>query len=330
MEHDAKEPTTASTVARQKTKTRWLKPVIQLSILALVAWGIGRTIFEARDKFADAGFSPGQLSPGWIALAAFFYALGMVPSCVYWKNTLAAMGQHPSWPATIRAFYIGHLGKYVPGKALVVVLRTGLIRGPRVNTTIAATSVFVETLTMMGVGATVAAVLLGLLFREHQTLLWLAIFLAACAGVPTWPPLFRRIVGWLQLRRATPEIEEAVAGLDYRLMAIGWITITIGWFLLGLSLYSVIQSLPNTGINDFLSHWPLLTACVALAMVAGFLSLLPGGVGVREFVVMTLLAPVYGEVTAIVSAIVLRAVWLGTEVVIAGILYPLSNRSTGD
>ena len=58
---------------------------------------------------------------------------------------------------TTRAYYVGHLGKYVPGKALVVIIRTGLISGPRVDTTVAAVSIFIETLTMMAVGAFLAA-----------------------------------------------------------------------------------------------------------------------------------------------------------------------------
>jgi hypothetical protein len=64
-------------------------------------------------------------------------------------------------------------------------------------------------------------------------------------------------------------------------------------------------------------------AAVSLAMVAGFLSLLPGGVGVREYVVLTLLAPAVGTVAALVSAVLLRLCWLAAELVAAGVLYPL-------
>ena len=91
----------------------------------------------------------------------------------------------------MRAFWIGHLGKYVPGKAMVVILRTGLVYSDRVNRTVAVTSVFIETLTMMAVGAFVAAASL-MLTSENSTLMWLALGLMLMSGVPTWPPLFRR------------------------------------------------------------------------------------------------------------------------------------------
>ncbi|MCS5631186.1 MAG: hypothetical protein NZ744_10190, partial [Pirellulaceae bacterium] len=56
-----------------------------------------------------------------------------------------------------------------------------------------------------------------------------------------------------------------------------------------------------------------IMAAVALSMVAGFLSLLPGGAGVREIVISTLLTPLIGPVFAIISAISLRVVWLLCE-----------------
>jgi uncharacterized membrane protein YbhN (UPF0104 family) len=66
---------------------------------------------------------------------------------------------------------------------------------------------------------------------------------------------------------------------------------------------------------------PLLTACAALAVVAGFLSLVPAGAGVREYVIMTLLAAEYGAVAAVAAAILLRLVWMVSEVLVSVILY---------
>jgi uncharacterized membrane protein YbhN (UPF0104 family) len=173
---------------------------------------------------------------------------------------------------------------------------------------------------MMGVGAFVAAALLGVLYREHVWLLWLSIGLMLCAGAPTLPPIFRRLVRMVGVRRVNPQIDAALAGLDFRLMSFGWITVGLGWFLLGLSLWAILKAIPVPA-PVMLNDWPLLTACVALAMVAGFLSLLPGGIGIREYVVMTLLAGPFGAGAAAVSAILLRLVWLLSELTLAGILY---------
>ena len=105
----------------------------------------------------------------------------------------------------------------------------------------------------------------------------------------------------------------------------GWLSLTVGWVLLGLSLWAVMQAIPEVDQSglELLPDLPLFTACVSLALVAGFLSLLPGGVLVRELVVMTLIAadPKYGPLVAIVSAVLLRLTWLISELFVSGILY---------
>jgi len=297
----------------------WGKQVARLVVCGLVAWGLWRTVASAQDKFAAENFDWRTLQSGWLIAAGALYLAGMLPSGLFWWQALRAMGQRPTLFETMRAFYVGHLGKYFPGKALVVVIRTALIRSQRVDTTVAAASVFVETLTMMAVGAVVAAVLLAKLFREYPTLLVLAIGLAVCAGVPTYPPLFRRLLRMLQVQRANPNIDQAIDGLGVKLMGFGWLAIAGGWLLIGLSLWGTLKSMPNVPVT--LADLPLITATVSLAMVAGFLSLIPGGLGVREFVVMTLFVPAFGEVAAIVSALVLRLVWLVAELVAAAALY---------
>ena len=309
--------------AKQKKLVMTLcKQGLRLLVLALVAWGIWRTFEQARDQFAAQPLSLSDIEPAWIGLAALLYVLGLTPCWIFWQQTLQAMGQRPQWRDSLRAFWVGHLGKYVPGKAMVVVLRTGLVRGPKVDGTVAAVSVFVETLTMMAVGALVSASIL-MVYARHWEYTLLALGLMICAGVPTLPPIFRRLVRMLQVRRANPDIDRAIGGLNYRLMFSGWLWIAAGWFVLGLSLWAVLRSLagaqqvPAASLSDL----PLLTACVGLAMVAGFLSLIPGGFGVRDGILWTLLAPTYGPVAAAVSVIVLRVVWLLSDVLLSGLLY---------
>ncbi len=67
--------------------------------------------------------------------------------------------------------------------------------------------------------------------------------------------------------------------------------------------------------------FPLLLASVTLAVVLGFASLIPGGLGVREWVLNELLSPQLGYVAAFAGTIIVRLVWLVTEVVISIILY---------
>ncbi len=301
---------------------------LKLAIVAAVVWGIWHTVAGAWDDIQQQSFSVREIRPLWIVAAALLYLLGLLPSAIFWHRVLHALGQRPGFGETLRAYYIGHLGKYVPGKAMVVVLRAGLIRSGKVDTTVAAVSVFVETLTLMAVGAFVAAAVIATSYRSETFLLLLAVGLMLASGVPTLPPIFRRIVRFLRVARANPEIDKRLDGLSYRLMIGGWLGMAAGWFVIGASLWATLMAMPNVELS--VGDWPLLTAAVCLAMVAGFLSLIPGGLGVRELVLIPLLSLRFSTIVAIVAPILLRLAWMGAELAISAVLYATVPAAKGD
>jgi uncharacterized membrane protein YbhN (UPF0104 family) len=301
--------------------------------LALVLAGIVWEVYKAKHAFAEYEFKFTDVDFRWLAVAGAAYLLGMLPMGLFWFAVMRALAQRPRLGETLRAFYIGHLGKYVPGKAMVVVLRTGLVRSQRVDTTVAAVSVFTETLTMMAVGAFLAAVILAIRFADQWLLLLLAVGLMLCAGLPTWPPLFRKLVYLLKVRKLNPQIGDLLQGLTLRLMLGGWLANLAGWCLFGVSLWATFRAMPGLVPQpvDLVETFPLMTTTVCLAMVAGFLSLLPGGVLVREYIILTLMEGPFGTVAACVSAVLLRVVWMAAEALLAGVLYfSVRRRSAAD
>ena len=297
------------------------KVVVFLLVAAGVAWTVRRALQDVRER----EFSLSSLDYRWIIVAGAAYLIGISPCWAFWHRTLHAMGQSPTMWESFRAYYISHLGKYVPGKAMVVVIRTGWIRSPRTDMTIAAVSVFVETLTMMAMAAFTSAAILLVFYRENIYLLLLAPALMICAGLPTLPPILRRIVRVARVKKINPDIEQALEGISYPLMLSGWSTIFVGWLFLGTSLWAVLLAIP--GVNPTITDLPLLVVCVALPSVAGFLSFIPGGLGVRELVATVLLVNALhiSELDAGVSAIMLRLSWLLAEGSILVILYVVSR-----
>lgn len=259
----------------------------------------------------------------WWGLAVGCYGVTMLLSGLYWTVALRALGQQPEWGRALLAFFASQLGKYVPGKAMVVIIRTDMIRGPFVQPLPAAASVFVETLTWIAVGATIACVLIGGQFRDQTAMLGTALVLAIAAGVVTCPPVFRALTRRVLGRRPPAEVQ-FVNGLGWDSAAAGWGLLGIGWLLNGFSLWLVLAGIPGTDLvwNDI---WVTL-ACVTLATVAGFVSLLPGGLGVRELVMLPLLGTRFGPGTALIAAIVIRLVWLATELAGAIMIYGLGKR----
>jgi uncharacterized membrane protein YbhN (UPF0104 family) len=311
---------------------RNIKIVLQLVIVVLVGWGISRSVQRGLADLAGQNASLGSLRWGWIALAGVFYGVGLFPMCWFWHGLLHRMGQQPRWLETIRAYYIGHLGKYVPGKVMVVVLRSGLIQSQRVDTTVAVVSVFVETLTSMATGAFLSAVVLLIWYEQNYLLQIVAIGLMTGTALATLPPILKRLIRFLKRKNSPEELDRVLTNIGWSTIARGWIASAIGWCFIALSLWATLKGIPllmevPLTVESFAS----LLSSSALAVVAGFVSLLPGGFLVREWVLDQLVAPTYGAAVAVIAAILLRLIWLVTELLLSIILYllPVSGKKTG-
>ena len=232
------------------------------------------------------------LHPGWLALSGGLYLIALLPEGLFWHWALKALGQDVGLLETLRAYYVGHLGKYVPGKAMVIVLRTGLIHSHRIDTSIAVASVFLETLTMMAVGACIAVPVLAIWFTHNPALIAAAVATAVVAGLPTLPPVFSRLARLLGVGRSSPAVAQKLAGFDYRTLLCGWTVMVFGWVVMGTSLWAMLHGLDFPA--DLAQWWYLYTAIVAMAVVGGFASMIPGGLGSREAVFALLLGPLVG------------------------------------
>lgn len=252
--------------------------------------------------------------------AAGLYLIGLLPPAMFFHQTLLHMNQRPPIFASLRAHIMGHMGKYVPGKAMVVVIRSGAIStaGVRVSTSIVAA--VIETLLMMAVGATLAAVLV-LALDLPRMFSGMAVSLAVCAATPTLPPIFRFVVRRIAAAKPGVEKELQHVSIDWSLILCGWGWMILMWLAIASSFCLLVQASPGVDPGMFeVRDYLLASATIALAVVAGFVSLLPGGAGVRELVVSTLLAPRLGAANALFAAVLARLVFLGIDVLAGSLL----------
>ena len=309
-----------------------MRILIRGAILGLVSWGIYLTVSDAWAALSGE-MIPWQPDPVWLVVAAMFYLLGMLPMALFWHRSLLALGCHPRLFETLRAYCIGSLGKYVPGKAMVVVLRTRLLMSARTGGTATTVSVFLETLTMMAVGAFLALSIFLIWLNDHiqqyPFLIPLAVALLIAAGLPTCPGIFKKIVLQLGTARIDGDMVNRLGGIRWALMRNGWILMFLGWCCFAGSLWSIVRGI---GLDHAISvaAWPYCVAAITMAIVAGFLSLIPGGAGVREYLISVILGHFYfaavldlpfSEATALVVAVVLRLLWLAVEFGLALIFY---------
>ena len=312
---------------------KWLWRLAKLAIVALVLGAVWHTFQHDRSRLSDYHW---HVRVGWLGLSAGLYILGILPAAWFWHYVLNALGQEAGLAEAIRAYYIGHLGKYVPGKALVVVLRAGLVRSHRVSASLAAVSVFFETFTMMAVGGFISAAILASWFREHQVLFWGSLGAMVCSGLPTFPPVFKWAVRITGVGGSDATTLEKIDKLGAGALLVGWGAMTVGWVLLALSYWAVLMGMGVEGTRP-LADLPRYTAGVCLAVVAGFLSFIPGGFFAREAVLKEMMEPYFRLVAApldpsaaaTISAVLLRLVWLVSELAVSVILYLAGRRALG-
>jgi len=301
------------------TLRRWFVLAVKLLIVAVVLWLVRGTLEQSWNYLVE---HPRSLRPNWLALSGGLYLIALLPEGLFWHWALKALGQDVGLLETLRAYYIGHLGKYVPGKAMVVVLRTALIHSHRVDASIAVASVFLETLTMMAVGGSIAVPVLAIWFSHDPAFLAAAVGTAIVAGLPTLPPVFSWLARMVGVGYSSPAVAQKLAGFDYRTLICGWAAMVCGWVVMGTSLWAMLRGLDFPA--NLAQSWYLYTAIVAMAVVVGFVSMIPGGLFAREAVFTGLLGPlVGGGAMALIVAAALRLTWLLAELLISAILYPL-------
>ncbi len=318
----------------QSKSRRWTIRLIQAVILLVVAFFIYRMVASSWHEIGDSSRLE-DINWAWLAAAMLIYVVGLIPAAWFWSVVLDRTGQRERPLHLAAAYFVGGLGKYVPGKAMVVVIRVAMLRNRTCSLRAAAASVFYETLTMMAVGGFLGAGIVAVLYRDRWFYVLIALGMAFASLAPTLPPVF----AWLTTRLGAgsgadsadagePNNDAAISPpakrIDAATMLIGWAAHLVGWTVLGCSLWAVCAALGFQAAESY-AAWPIqLAVCVAatcLAMVAGFLSLIPAGALVRESMILAVLAPAYGKTEALVAAIVLRLVWLAGELLISSLLY---------
>jgi hypothetical protein len=307
----------------------WLKAGLAVAIVGGVGWQFARLL--AQPELWDR---PWHLHPGWLAVCILTYVAGLGCWGAFWLRLLHRLGLRPPAGAAFRAYYVSHLGKYVPGKAWAILLRATLL--PGVRPAVAALTATYETLTTMAAGALIAVCLTPWLLAGQEGLGWQALGLLALAGIPILPGVFNMVIGRVArpfLDPASPPPRLPAAALPEGLALSG-----LGWAWLGVSVLALLQALVPDAPAPMPGFALRCLAFNALSYVAGFLALpAPGGLGVREAILQHLLAAelraAHSETVAAglgaLAVVVLRLVWTATDLGTAALVYWRPARPEG-
>jgi hypothetical protein len=305
---------------------RWAKRALKIALGPVIFCAVIRHVSRVWGDLSRRGQSL-QVDWIWIVVALALYLIGLGAFGAFFGRVVRCSSSQVRYMPALRAYLMSQVGKYVPGKAMVIVLRIFLLSPYGALPATTALATLYETSTMMAAGGLVAA----LVFTArppsplsvpvgfgHVVAIPLAVIGLGLAGgflVFLEPRVFSRFLS--VLRVPFPNMgTDAVPKLRQRMLGEGLLWSFLGWTLQGLSLLAVIRALIPTGLAA--TDWPLVVASLALASVSGFaVAIFPGGLVVREGVLMAALMPILGEDMAVIAALVLRLVWVLGEVLTA-------------
>ena len=274
----------------------------RVALALLLAAALALAVGSLAAQWPDVRAGAAELSVGPTAGAVVAVLLSLGANLLAWQAMLAGLGVVVPLRRAARIFFVGQLGKYVPGSIWPVVAQMELGAGYGLSRSV----IGAAGLLTLGVAVPVG-LLLGLL--AVPTLLssggstYLLVFLALPAAVvvlspPVLNPLLDRALRLLR----RPALEQQLTATT--IVRVAALTGT-SHLLLGVHAWLLARDLGAEGPALLL----LAVGAFALANVAGLLALpLPAGAGVREAVLVLCLAPVLPVGKSLLLALLSRAI----------------------
>jgi uncharacterized membrane protein YbhN (UPF0104 family) len=280
-------------------------------LLLLLLLALGAAVWSLADQWRGVRDGVSQLSvlPVVGAFAAALASLGV--SLLTWRSTLAGLGTRLPLTTAARIFFVGQLGKYLPGSVWPVLAQMEL----GASYGLSRSQVGTASLLALGIGVP-GALLIGTLAAP-------ALFSGGAAGFAFVFLAFPVAVTLLCPRVLNPVLDHGfrllrrppLAGrLSGRAIVRVAVLSGVANLLLGVQAYLLAVDLGAHGARVL----PLVVGGFTLATVAGLLALpVPAGAGVREAVLVAALSPVLPVSLALLVAVISRILLTAADLTMA-------------
>ncbi|MEU8145482.1 lysylphosphatidylglycerol synthase transmembrane domain-containing protein [Nonomuraea sp. NPDC048901] len=278
-------------------KAPGLRKAVRFGFL-LVALGFGGWAVASQWDAVVAGFA--RLS--WPLLAASLVGVVAALLCAMmtWRTLLADLGSPLPLRPAAKVFFVGQLGKYIPGAVWPVLAQMEMGRDLGVPRPRSAAAFFLMMPIQLASGLLVTLAMLG-----WDRFGWL-LLLVPVLLVLLEPKVINGLIGF-GLRKLKREPLERRLTRRGMLTALGWAL--AGWISYGVHLYFIV---PQSGLLFAIGAF-------ALSWSLGIMSfVVPAGAGVREVVMVGVLSPVMPAGPAIAVALSSRIVIIIGDLICAG------------
>jgi uncharacterized membrane protein YbhN (UPF0104 family) len=305
-------------------RIRWRR-VAQVTILLLA---LGFLAALVRSQGAALQAYRWQLAPVWALVALAGLELTWLFELDTWRLILRSLGGQLAYRQAVPAWFLSNIVRYIPGNVWQFLGMAELAAEHGVPRLVTLTSIVLHQAISTAAGLALAAAYFAaagqgergsipyVWFDRLRVLLWLM----PLGLLLLHPAILERVLNWGMVRLRRPTVQVTLTWGQVWLLCLRY---GVVWLLMGLSFAALVRSLALVRAVEA----PYLVACWAGAYVIGYLSLLtPSGLGVREGVMVLLLAAIMPEGVAAVVAIVARLWMVAGELLGAGAALLLLRR----
>lgn len=285
-----------------------LLPALRMAFLVAVA---GFAWLGLRGRFEEIGRAVQATSLPGAAGACVLVLLGLAATGLLWLQIMAGLGARLPRRTGLAMFFVGQLGKYIPGSVWTIGAQAQMAgrHGVPVRTTVAAGLVFLGYHLVTGILVGMLVVLLGGLDAPWPG--WLSALAAAGSATAIAPPVVRRSIRLL----VRAELRIGWAGT---LLVLALMTTT--WAAYAQALVLLAPGLPWSDVAAYGGAFALAYAVGVVVVVA------PAGVGAREALFVLLLTPLSSVAAATAVALLARAVHTAADGLMAAGWWSLARR----
>jgi uncharacterized membrane protein YbhN (UPF0104 family) len=286
--------------------------VVAVAVVVALVWGVAR-------NWAEISQDLQRVSLGALLLSFVPAALGTWLTMVGWRVILADLGSPLHLAPAGGVFFVGQLGKYLPGSVWTVLVQADMashLHVPRRRTGVTGlVTIGLSVLTGLLVGLPALPLLLQ---RSAGSSAWLLLAVPLLV-VLVWPALLNRLIAWgLRVLRREP-LEETLSTrailTTVGLYALAWVLFGVHILVLALAVGG------GTGVT-----LASLTG-YALAGSLGMLTvILPAGLGARDGILALVLASAMPLSAGTAVALVSRFVVTLVDVLAAGAGWAYARR----
>lgn len=320
---DGVEPTAPSAAESTERvgRPRWQRWAILGIAVAVQVIAIVYVVDALRSGGAGLGDHVRDLRRGWFALGVLAAGVGMWWIAFAWWRLLVDDEERvvgdgdgdgirlPKLSTTTSWYFVGEIGKYLPGGIWPVLGRGEMARRAGVPAHAAYNSVVWSLAYLLGAGAASAGPLAPLAAPETRPWSWLGLAVPAALFAALQPKLLRTAAG--AVPRLGTRIHIPTLAVSIRRLAV----VSVAWLLIAAANDLLGRSLG-------LDHSTLRVGVAAIAAwVAGTLAIgVPGGAGVREAVFVAISGLPRGD--AALLAVLSRVVFVAVD--LFGFLFGLA------